>query len=239
MATMASYAATATNAERTKAAAAVVLVHLALAFLILSGLHVGMIGHAVERLQTFDIIELPPPPPPAPTPHAKKLHRSKREAGAPAKKSEATPVVAPKPKIETRRISQVTTSLVPGAGSASHSGASTAGNGRGAGGSGNGAGGGGDYSRFTPARRISKIPDREYRRLAATGILNGTVGITIKVNTDGKVSDCRIRRSSGDGYADSTMCQLAQQYVRFLPALDSDGHPVAQDVTWFPNWWKP
>jgi protein TonB len=59
------------------------------------------------------------------------------------------------------------------------------------------------------------------------------------VNTDGRISNCRIARSSGDGYADSTMCQLAQQYVRFRPAMDPAGHPVAQDVTWYPNWWKP
>ena len=68
---------------------------------------------------------------------------------------------------------------------------------------------------------------------------NGSVGILIKVNTDGRVSNCRIARSSGDGYADATMCRLAQQYVRFRPALDPAGHPVAQDVTWYPNWWKP
>jgi protein TonB len=163
----------------------------------------------------------------------------KREAGAPAKKAEATPVVAPRPKIETPPVSRVVASPVAGTGSASRAGASTAGNGTGAGGTGNGLGGGGDYSKFTPARRISRIPDREYGRLASTGILNGSVGITIKVNTDGRISNCRIARSSGDGYADSTMCQLAQQYVRFRPALDPAGHPVAQDITWYPNWWKP
>jgi hypothetical protein len=26
------------------------------------------------------------------------------------------------------------------------------------------------------------------------------------------------------------------QYVRFSPALDPSGRPIAQDVTWVPNW---
>jgi periplasmic protein TonB len=236
---MASYAATATSADRTKAVAAVVLVHLALAFVILSGLNVRMIGHAVEHLRTFDVVELPPPPPEPPPPPAKQVRQVKHEAGAPAKKAEATPVVAPKPKVETPPVSPVVASPISGTGSASHPGASTAGTGTGAGGTGNGLGGGGDYSKFTPAQRISKIPDREYRRLSATGIRNGSVGITIRVNTDGRISNCRIARSSGNSVADSTMCQLAGQYVRFRPALDPARHPVAQDITWYPNWWKP
>ena len=236
---MGSYA-VATRADRTKAVAGVVAVHLALAFVILSGLNVRMVGHAIDHLQTFDVVEVPPPPPePPPPPAVKESRQMKREAGAPAKKAEATPVVAPRPKIETPPVSRVVASTVAGAGSASDAGASTAGNGTGAGGAGNGLGGGGDYSKFTPAQRISKIPDREYRRLAATGILNGSVGITIKVNTDGRISNCRIARSSGNGYADSTMCQLAQRYVRFKPARDAAGYPVAQDITWYPNWWKP
>ena len=108
----------------------------------------------------------------------------------------------------------------------------------GAGGSGSGRGGGGDYSKFTPARRISKIPDREYRRLAATGIRSGSVGVTVKVNTDGSVSNCRIARTSGDASIDALMCQLTLRYVRFSPARDDRGRPVAQDITFYPNWYR-
>jgi len=235
---MSSYTGTANRPDQAKAIAAVIVVHVALAFVILVGLNVQMIGHAVEQLRTFDV-ELPPPPPePPPQPAPKHARQMKRQAGAPAKKAEPTAVVAPKPVIETPPVSPVAAAPVAGRGKASHSGASTAGSGTGAGGSGNGPGSG-DYSKFTPAQRISKIPDSEYRRLAATGIRNGSVGITIKVNTDGRASNCRIARSSGDEYADTIMCELAQQYVRFHPALDAAGHPVAQDVTWYPNWWKP
>ena len=44
------------------------------------------------------------------------------------------------------------------------------------------------------------------------------------------------RRSSGHPGADALMCQLALRYVRFRPARDPQGRPVAQDITWFPYW---
>ena len=44
--------------------------------------------------------------------------------------------------------------------------------------------------------------------------------MTIRVNTDGSVSNCRIARSSGDGSIDSLMCQLTLRYIRFQPARD-------------------
>ena len=134
--------------------------------------------------------------------------------------------------------SPIPAAKVAGTGSSPSSGASTVGTGTGAGGSGNGRGGGGygDYSRFTPARLTSNIPNFEYTHLASTGIRSGSVGVLILVNRDGNVSNCRIARSSGDPSIDGLMCQLTVRYVRFQPARDPDGRPVAQDITYFPNW---
>ena len=129
---------------------------------------------------------------------------------------------------------------VPGQGAAPSAGAAQAGTGTGAGGAGSGLGGGGSGGSgagFTPARRISKIPDREYRRfVAASGMRRGSVAITVKVNTDGRPSDCRIVRSSGNAGADALMCQLTVRHVRFRPARDPQGQLVAQDITWVPDW---
>jgi len=66
----------------------------------------------------------------------------------------------------------------------------------------------------------------------------GTVN-AIRVTPEGIASNCRVVRSSGNPVADGLMCQLTEQYVRFRPARDNYGRPVAQDVTWFPNWWRP
>jgi len=233
---MSNYSGTANQPDRAKAIAAVVAVHAGLAAIILTGLNVRLVTQAVERLETFDI-RVPPPPPPNPPPPQTKPHQAKREAGAPAKKAEPTPVVAPPSRLPVP--SPIPAAKIAGTGSAATSGAAAAGNGTGAGGTGNGPGGGGDYSKFTPARRISRIPDREYRVLAASGMQSGSVGVTIKVNTDGRVSNCRVARSSGNPYADGLMCQLTLRYIRFEPARDANGRPVAQDVTFFPNWWRP
>jgi protein TonB len=232
-----SYRGTSDRPDKAKAIAAVITVHAVLALVILTGLNVRTVGRAVERLTTLDIREPPPPPPKPPPPKPQPRPQAQKPAGAPAPKAVPSPVVAPAPKLPLP--SPIPAAKIAGAGSATTSGAGGTGNGTGAGGSGNGPGAGGDYSRFTPARRISKIPDGEYRRLAGTGLRSGSVGVTLKVGTDGGVSNCRIARSSGSGYADSLMCDLALRYIRFDPARDGNGHPVAQDVTFFPNWWRP
>lgn len=200
---------------------------------IVSGLNVNIVSQAVERLKTFNLTQPPPPPPVPPPPKPRPQPQMKKAAGAPAKAAEATPIVAPPPKIPAP--SPLPAAPVAGSGSASSSGAGTSGSGTGAGGSGYGPGGGGTGA-YTPARKLTKIPDHEYRRFAATGLPYGTVAISIRVNPDGSVSNCRVARSSGNPSADALMCQLTVEYVRFSPARDPSGRPVAQDVTWVPNW---
>ena len=234
---MSSYQGSARPPDRAKAVAAVVAVHAALAFIILSGLNVRVVSQAVERLKTFNLEQPPPPPPPPPPPQQPRPEpQMKKPAGAPARRAEPAPVVAPPPRIPLP--SPLPAAKVAGAGSASSSGAAASGSGTGAGGAGNGTGGGGygDYSRFTPARLVSNIPNSEYGRLAATGIPSGLVGVRILVGPDGSVSNCRIARSSGDASIDSLLCQLTERYVRFSPARDPSGRPVAQEITYFPNW---
>ena len=200
---------------------------------IVSGLNVNIVSQAVERLKTFNLTQPPPPPPVPPPPKPRPQPQMKKAAGAPAKAAEATPIVAPPPKIPAP--SPLPAAPVAGSGSASSSGAGTSGSGTGAGGSGYGPGGGGTGA-YTPARKLTKIPDHEYRRFAATGLPYGTVAISIRVNPDGSVSNCRVARSSGNPSADALMCQLTVEYVRFSPARDPSGRPIAQDVTWVPNW---
>lgn len=223
-------------ASRAKAIAAVVAVHVALAFVIIAGLNVRTVKSAVERLTTLEIKETPPPPPAPPPRPAPKPSMAMKPQGAPARRAEPTPVVAPPARLPTR--SPVAAAPAPGTGSATTSGAAAAGSGSGAGGSGSGPGGGGyaDTSRFTPARLVSNIPNAEYAQLAATGLRSGQVGVTILVNRDGSLSNCRVARSSGDPAIDSLVCRLTLQYVRFEPARDPYGRPVAQDVTYFPTW---
>ena len=234
---MSSYRGTADGHSKAKAVVAVVAVHAALAFLIFTGLNVEVVSRVVERLQTIDIRLPPPPPPEPPPPPPREAKKVDLEEGAAGKRAEPTPVVAPKPRIPVQ--SPIPAAPIAGTGSAPTAGAADYGTGTGAGGSGTGRGGGGvDSSKFTPARRITKIPDREYGRLSSTGIRRGSVGVTIKVNTDGGVSNCRVARTSGDSSIDALMCDLTLRYIRFEPARDDRGKPIAQDITFYPNWYR-
>jgi protein TonB len=229
---LSSYRGTSDRPDQAKAIAAVVAIHAALAFVILTGLNVDKVSQAVERLKTFNLQQPPPPPPVHPPPKVRAAAKEK-SPGAAAKKAEPSPIVAPPQRIPAP--SPLPAAKIAGSGSATTSGAGTSGTGTGAGGSGTGTGGGGSGD-FTPARKLTKIPDREYRRFAATGIASGSVAIAVRVNPDGSVSDCRVARSSGSSAADALMCQLFVQYVRFSPARDPSGRAVAQDITWVPVW---
>ena len=222
------------NHDRAKAIAAVVLVHVVLGAAVLTGLNVSIVQRTVERLQTFDIAIPEPPPPPPPPPPKEQPRDEKADEGAPEKKPAPSPVVAPKPQLPVK--SPVRASDVAGTGSASSAGAGGRGTGTGAGGTGSGTGTG-DGRGFTPAQRISRVPNSEYRRFVdISGMRSGRVGLMVKVNTDGRPSNCRITRSSGNAAADSLMCQLTVRYVRFRPARDPQGRPVAQDIGWSPDW---
>ena len=232
-----SYEGRADSPERAKAIVAVAAVHLALAFFILSGLNVKKVSQAALQLTTTILIRQPPEPvhierwKAAPKPQL-----ARKREGAAAKKANPTPIAAPPPKVSVP--SPIAATTVAGTGTAPNSGASPSGKGAGSGAAGtaSGPGGNGDFSRFTPARLVSNIPNSQYARLAATGISSGAVGVLILVNASGNVSNCRIARSSGDPSLDALVCELTQRYVRFDPARDPEGRPVAQDVTYFPSW---
>lgn len=223
------------NPDRAKAALAALLVHAAIGAAFLGGLVVNIAEDRSESLQTFDVA-LPPPPPIVEVEES----APKGDPGEAGKKAEPTPIVVPKPEIALPAKPPVAAAPVAGSGAAPSAGAAVAGLGTGAGGAGSGLGGGGSGGNgagFTPAQRISKIPDREYRRfVSASGMRRGSVAIMVKVNTDGRPSDCRVKKSSGNPVADGLMCQLTLQFVRFRPARDPQGRPVAQDISWMPDW---
>ena len=233
---MSSYTGNADRPERAAAIAAVVAIHVVLAIVILSGLDVRNVRRAVETMTTIAINEPPPPrpvqqPKPAPKPQA-----MKKPEGAPAKKAEPTPVVAPQPKLPVP--SPIPAARVAGRGTSTQSGATLAGAGTGAGGSGTGTGGGGtgDYSRFTPARLVRNLSRGDYRAIAAGRMPAGRAMMSIRIEPTGEVSNCRLLRSSGDPYVDSGLCPLITERLRFLPALDDRGRPIAYQLNYVATW---
>lgn len=232
---MSSYRGTADRPDQAKAIAAVIAVHVALAAVILTGLNVRLVRYAVAHLTTIDIKELPSPPPVRPS-RVREPKQPRKSAGAPAPKAEATPVVAPQPKLPIP--TPIPTAKVAGLGSTASSGEGTSGTGTGASGAGNGAGAGGyrDYSRFTPARLIKPLRNRDYQALAANRLPSGSGDVAIVIGPGGRISDCRVIRSTGDTDVDLGLCPLLANRLDFSPARDDQGRPIFYSTNFHAQW---
>ena len=230
---MPSYSASAPLPDRAKAIAAVVAIHAALAFVLLSGLNVGRVRQAVNDLK---MVNLPLPPPAVPPPPPKPQQSAKKPEGEPAKKAEAAPIVAHPTPLPVK--TPLPAAKVAGTGTASSSGAAAVGNGTGAGGSGNGAGGGGtaDYSRFTPARLVRNLSRGDYGSIAQGRLPVGRAMVSLRVETSGAPSNCRVVRSSGDDGVDRGLCPLIESRLRFRPALDDRGRPIPYQLQYVATW---
>ena len=224
--------------DRSGALAAVIAVHVGLLLVLL---HIsGKIdaGGPQSVLRVFDLRELPPPPPaPPPRQHA----RAKQKEGGSAPKnirSQATPVVAPKPRIETPPVQQIAAAETPRQGAAPTQGASDvhgpgtgaggagAGTGSGSGGSGPGGGGGGAVEPphlVTPVLRGQDIP----RETLDDWPRGATVFMRLRVDDRGYVSECTVDRGTGVPSIDNLLCNLAHDRLRFRPAVNRSGQAVA------------
>lgn len=73
------------------------------------------------------------------------------------------------------------------------------------------------------SRRIQEnYPSRALREE-----IEGTVGVAVTVNAEGRVSGCRVTRSSGSSILDEAACEGMQRYARFNPALNDAGNPTS------------
>lgn len=230
------------NRDRGGALVAVAAIHAALlfAFLNISG---RMDLPAAERvLQVIDVDVLQPPPTPPPPPPPQQRQREKpreEEGGSPANiRSQATPVVAPKPRVEPQRPNPIVVTETPRQGAAPTQGAADVrGPGTGAGGtgtgtgtgSGGGPGGGGDGGIASPPRLVTPVlRGRDIPRdLLDQWPRGATVFLRLRVDSRGYVSECSVDRGTRVAAIDSAMCNLAHDRLRFRPALNRSGQAVA------------
>ena len=93
-------------------------------------------------------------------------------------------------------------------------------------GSGSGPGGGGAGG--TQPQLISgQFRTRHYpRELQEAWAYADAVLVTFQVQTDGRVTGCRVYESSGNAEIDRETCRLAETRLRFRPALDEQGRPT-------------
>jgi protein TonB len=223
------------------AIAAVIAVHALLLFALL---HIsGKIDLADPEsvIRVFDVGQPPPPPPPPPPTQRQQPKPKEKEGGSAPKniKSEATPVVAPKPKIVTPPVQKIAASQTPRQGTAPTQGASDvrgpgtgaggAGTGTGSGAGGSGPGGGGDNGVAEPPHLTTPVlRGRDFPRQTLDRWPRGaTIFLRLRVDARGYVSECTVDRGTGIASIDSAMCNLAHDRLRFRPALNRSGQAVA------------
>jgi len=225
--------------DRSTAIAAVVAIHAALAFLVLHKFGDVIVKAGTAAMKTFDVRDIPPPPPPQQEQRSKP--KEKEGGSSPQNiKSEATPVVAPKPRIETPPVQPIAASETPRQGTAPTQGASNVpGPGTGAGGqgtcTGSGAGGtgpgGGGGGVATPASLVRGISGRDYPPgIRERWPRGGVIFLRLRIEPNGRPSRCDVMRSFGDALTDQWTCSLMMSRASFRPALDSRGVPVS---AWF------
>jgi protein TonB len=230
--------------DRTGAIVAVVAVHAALLLALLHLAGKMPVPGAEDVLKVFNLAEPPPPPEISPPPQkmqARETAKPKEKEGAAAPKnlkSEATPVKQQTPRIALPLPVPVAASPTPAAGTQPTQGTSTPGPGTGAGGTGNGSGsgaggngtgGGGAGGAVSPPHLATPVlRDRDFPRpLLEQWPRQTTAFLRLRVDSRGYVGECTVDRGTGVAAIDAALCNLAHDRLRFRPALDRNGEPVA------------
>ncbi|WP_284734629.1 energy transducer TonB [Sphingosinicella terrae] len=242
--------------DRIGSASAALLVQAGIGAALLWGLGTDLREAIEAPLQAIDILPLEPPAEPEvvrPPPRVESDTRSQRfapdeEGGAapPNIRSRATEATAPEPLVPLPVPSPIVVAEKPGTGSDPTTGsADVRGPGTGSGGigdgtgsgAGGGGGGGGGYGRLTPPRRIrGDLYDSDYPPgLGEIGV-GGRVSVIFTILDDGRVTDCRITRSSGSDALDDATCRLIERRYLFEPSRDGRGRPIVSRMTENHEW---
>ena len=219
------------------------LVTAVLGWLLLLGLAPNALRKVADRTTLIGLLPAPPPPSERTRPRPRPRHARRQGAAAPPNlRAVATPVVAPPPVIPPPQPPPVVTAPVAGIGvQASAGAAAIAGPGPGSGGQGNGTGsgdsgdgdgdGGTDLRRLTGDLRTSDVPC--FKNGNCPG---GIVHLRFIVGTGGRVTSCTVTRSSGSPDLDAQTCAAIVRRLRYKPATNAAGRPIAAEVTGTQRW---
>lgn len=212
---------------------------VAVGFGLASGLDLDVVRKASQAIAALAI---PAPPPPEPVvPRAAPSDTASGKASAANKHAKAAPIAAPKAKLPPI-IPPIAAAPLPGAGNDASAGATpNPGVGSGAGGRGDGSGAGGSGSGTGGGSKAvwqsGTIRDRDYPAAASRARTGGEVEVRFTIQPTGRVTGCRVTRSSGDAALDTTTCRLIEERFRFKPATNPAGDVVASTYGWRQNWW--
>jgi protein TonB len=227
--------------DRAGTIALVVLIHAALAY---AFLNISGTMRVVEKQLIPQLIDLaiePPPPPIVEVPLDKEQPKKKEGAASPRNiESQATPVAAPKPRIDLPVPPPIPVTETPREGSDPTQGASPVrgpgtgaggvGTGTGSGGSGSGGGGGGSGVAVSPSL-LRGITNRDFPdQVQRSWPRGGAIYLRLRIEANGRPSQCDVMRSYGDRTADQWTCSLIMERGQFRPARNAHGLPVP---AWF------
>ena len=221
------------------ALAGVLLVQLGLGVILFRGLQVHAIPAPGELVSRLIDVTLPPPPP---IPPPKSIQRAKvvpkHKTAAPAPR-QPNPGGSPGPAPHGKAIVPKIAVPAPAAGAAGGGRGTGASVGAGAGGA-NGTAGAGEDDGGTDLEKIAgDIYNSDYPPNLANAGIGGRVSAEIGVGIDGRVTSCRITRSSGNAQLDSLTCRLIEQRYRFRPSTDRYGRPIPDEADVDQDWISP
>jgi protein TonB len=223
-------------ADRAGTIVLVALVHVGLAYALLNMSGTMRVIQREIIPQLIDV-NVEPPPPLVDVPLEKEKPKEKEGAASPKNiKSQATPVTAPKPRIELPKPPPIPVAEKPNTGSDPTQGASPVrgpgtgaggvGTGTGSGGSGSGSGGGGGGVAISPSL-VRGITNRDFPdQIQRSWPRGGAIFLRLRIEANGRPSQCDVMRSYGDGNADQWTCSLIMERGVFRPARDSHGLPI-------------
>lgn len=222
------------NRQKLLSGAATFCVQAGLLGLLLYGLAVDRTVKPKNDTELVNVTTLTKTPKPKPEPvHPERSHRAKEKPAPPNLKAHPTEIAPPPPIIPMPVPPPVVTAPVASNGASSRAGAALRpGPGTGAGGNGNGLGGGGDGDGEggAPEQITGRLSDTDYPRDLWLAGVQGTVVVRYRVETNGRVDNCQVNRSSGNGELDGITCSLIEKRFRYNPATDGQGRKVASTI---------
>ncbi|WP_370179785.1 TonB family protein [Alteriqipengyuania sp.] len=210
----------------------IVLLHVVLFYALIQAFAPDMVSRALgEQMSTFDVETVPEPAAPPDPPG--QAEDEAGDEGDPGERAQARAVSAPQSPIPMpdREAAPRTAST----GNENQSGAAEAGDGTGASGSGDGtgagedgqgSGGGGVAVQPRLTRSISDVSLFEIPAGGRAARVGTSTIVILDVSAQGRVTSCRVSRSSGFPNTDAKVCELSYDRIRFEPARDAAGNPV-------------
>lgn len=193
----------------------VAVLHVLLGYAFVTGLAYKFVKQATEDLKTFEVQEEAPPPEEPPPEQPKATPPPPIQAPPPLVRLPSPPppvnTVPPLPPAPPPPITPPAPPAPPPA-----------------------------PTRVEPARAranlSSYISDSDYPPSSLRNEEEGTVGFSLTVGPDGRVTNCTVTASSGHAALDAATCRIMRSRARFTPARDSTGASVADTQSGRVRW---